>query len=186
MRYHGLSAGPGVMERRSELKRPLDNKEAERSFAELRKQVDLIMGTIKKDPSKKEQILMGYLSHFYEAIKETVRKRGSVISHYVILADKPDFGGPSVTDEVIAKAKQLGAEAVLSVEGFQADDDITDLIYHVSMSAPCIGVLGWVFKVELGDGKVDIIREMPYLFNSDATIKTLGELVEELEGQPKK
>jgi len=167
------------------VKRKLDNKKVEKSFAELEKQVALIVGTVKEDPSKKKQVLIGYIAHFYEAVKETVKKQGSMISHYVILADRPTFGGPSVTDEVIAKAKEMRAEAVLSVEGFQADDDITDVIYHVSMSAPCLGVLGWVFKVKLGDGKVDIVREMPYLFDSDATVKTLGELVEDLEAQPR-
>jgi hypothetical protein len=157
-------------------------KEAESSLAELKKQVGLVMETIKKDPSKKRQILMGYISHFYEAVKETVRKQGAVPSHYVILADEPMFGGLSVTDEVIAKAKKLGAEAVLSVEGYQADHDMTDVIYHVSMSAPCMGVLGWLFKVKFGDAKADIVREMPYLFDSEATVKTLGELIGELEG----
>jgi hypothetical protein len=174
---------PGKRSR--QVTRKLDNKKVEKSFAELEKQVALIVGRVKKDPSKKRQVLIGYIAHFYEAVKETVKKQGSMISHYVILADRPTFGGPSVTDEVIAKAKEMGAEAVLSVEGFQADDDITDVIYHVSMSAPCLGVLGWVFKVKLGDGTVDIVREMPYLFDSDATVKTLGELVEDLEAQPR-
>jgi hypothetical protein len=181
-----LSTGLRFIEGRSELKRRFDNKEAASSFAELEKQVGLVIGAMKKDPSKKKQILMGYISHFYETVKETVRKQGSVLSHYVILADEPTFGGPSVTDEVIGKAKKLEAEAILSVEGYQADDDITDVIYHVSMSAPCMGVLGWVFKVKLGDAKADIVGEMPYLFDSKATVKTLGELVEDLQAQSKK
>jgi hypothetical protein len=128
---------------------------------------------------------MGYISHFYETVKETVTKQGSVLSHYVILADESRFGGPSVTDEVVGEAKKLGAEAILSVEGYQADDDIRDVIYHVSMSAPCMGVLGWVLKVKLGDSKADIVAEMPYLFDSENTVKTLGELVEDLEVQLK-
>ena len=49
------------------------------------------------------------------------------------------------------------------------------------MSAPCLGVLGWLFKVKLHDGEADIVREMPYLFNSQSNVKTLKELVEELE-----
>lgn len=170
------------MARELDQRETVDLKEAESSFAELEKQVGLVMETIKKDPSKKRQILMGYISHFYEAVKETVRKQGSVLSHYVILADKPMFGGSSVTDEVIAKAEKLGAEAVLSVEGYQADNDITDVICHVSMSAPCMGVLGWLFKVKLGDAKADIVSEMPYLFDSETTVKTLGQLIRELEG----
>jgi hypothetical protein len=178
-----LSAGPTFTEGRSELKRPFDNKGAASSLAELEKQVGLVMGAIKRDPSKKKQVLMAYISNFYETIKEILTKQGSVLSHYVILADEPTFGGPSVTDEVIDKAKKLEAEAVLSVEGYQADHDITDVIYHVSMSAPCMGVLGWVLKVKLGDGKADIIAEMPYLFDSETTVKTLGELVEDLEAQ---
>lgn len=183
--YHGLSTGPGFVEGGSQLKHRFDNKEAASSFAELEKQVGLVIGAIKKDPSKKKQILMGYISHFYETVKETVRKQGSVLSHFVILADEPTFGGPSVTDEVIGKAQKLGAEAILSVEGYQADHDITDVIYHVSMSAPCMGVLGWVFKVKLGDGKADILGETPYLFDSKARVKTLGELVDDLEAQLK-
>lgn len=144
------------------------------------------MKAIKQDPSKKKQVLLAYISNFYETIKERLIKDGAVLSHYVILGHEPIFGGPSVTDEIIGKAKERGAEAVLSVEGFQADHDITDVIYHVSMSAPCMGVLGWVLKVKLGDAKADIVAEMPYLFDSEKTVKTLGELVEDLEEQAKK
>jgi hypothetical protein len=165
----------------SEVKGKLKDKEIEKSLGELAKQVALVTEAIKKDPSKRKQLLIGYISNCYEAVKETLKKQGSVIPHYVILADRPDFGGPSVTDEVLSKAKELKAEAVVSVEGFQASDDISDVIYHVSMSAPGMGVLGWVFKAKLGDGKVDIIREMPYLFDSEDKVKTLEELVTELE-----
>jgi len=184
-RFHALSAGPTLTEGRSELKRRFDNKEAASSLAELEKQVGLVMEAIKQDPSNKKQVLLAYISNFYETIKERLTKEGSVLSHYVILGDEPIFGGPSVTDEVIGKAREGGAEAVLSVEGFQADHDITDVIYHVSMSAPCMGVLGWVLKVKLGDAKADIVAEMPYLFDSEKTVKTLGELVEDLEEQAK-
>jgi hypothetical protein len=48
-----------------------------------------------------------------------------------------------------------------------------------------MGVLGWVLKVKLGDAKADIVAEMPYLFDSESTVKTLGELVEDLEAQLK-
>jgi hypothetical protein len=123
---------------------------------------------------------MRYISHFYEAVKETVRKQGSVIPYYIILADTPYFGA-FVTNDVISKAKEIRAEAVVYVEGFQSDDDIGDVIYHVSMSAPCMGVLGWIFKVKHADGRVDIIREMPYLFDSEDKVRRLRELVREME-----
>ncbi len=157
-------------------------KEIEKSFVELTKQVALVIEAIRKDPSKQKQILMRYISHFYEAVKETVKKQGSIIPYYIILADTPDFGA-FVTDDVISKAKEIRAEAVVYVEGFQSDDDIGDVIYHVSMSAPCMGVLGWVFKVKHADGRVDIIREMPYLFDSEDKVRTLRELVMEMEGE---
>lgn len=155
-------------------------KEVENSFVELTKQVALIIKAIRKNPSKQKQILMRYVSHFYEAVKETVKKQGSIIPYYIILADTPDFGA-FVTDDVISKAKEIGAEAVISVEGFQSDDDVGDVIYHVSMSAPCMGVLGWVFKVKHADSTVNIIREMPYLFDSQNKVRTLRELVMEME-----
>jgi hypothetical protein len=160
----------------------MDNKKAKESFVQLEKQVMTVAEAIKKDPSKRKQILIGYISHFYEAVKETVKKHGSIMPHYVFVGSSPKFGGPAVTDEVMAEAKELNAEAVVSVEGFESDDDITDVVYHVSMSAPGMGVLGWVFKIKLGDGKADFVREKPYLFDSEHKMKTLGELVQELDG----
>ena len=147
----------------------------------LEKQVLSVMEGIKSNPDKKKAILIGYVSHVYEAVKQTILKSGAAMPHYVILSDTPEFGGPEVTDEIITKAQKLNAEAVVSVEGFESQDDITDVIYHVSMSAPSVGVLGWVFKVKLADGTVDIVKEKPYLFGPGDKIKTLGELVAELE-----
>lgn len=148
----------------------------------LKEQVGRVVAAIKKDPSKKKRILIGYITHFYEGVKETVKKYGAIMPHYVIVADQPKFGGPAVvTSEVLAQAKALKAEAIMSVEGFESKDDLSDVVYHVTMSAPSIGALGWVFKVKLGDGKAEILAEKPYLFESDKEAKTLGELVQELE-----
>jgi hypothetical protein len=36
--------------------------------------------------------------------------------------------------------------------------------------------------VKIHDGDVDIVREMPYIFDLQDRVKTIGELVEELEG----
>jgi hypothetical protein len=153
----------------------------DQSIAQLEKQIATVMEAIKKNPSKKKQILIGYISHFYEGVKETIRKFGSVMPHYMILADTPKFGGPAVVQEVIEEAKALKAEAILSVEGFEAENDMTDVVYHVAMTTPSMGAMGWVFKVRLGDKKADILAEKPYLFESENDAKTLGEMVEELE-----
>jgi len=146
------------------------------------KQIVSVKEAMTREPHRKNQILTVYISNFHEAIKQAVRKHGSVIPLYFFLADTPNFGTPPVTDEVICRAKELNADAIVFVEGFQAHNDISDVIYHVSMSAPCLGVLGWVFKVKLHDGEVDIVREMTYIFDSPDKVKTIGELVEEMEG----
>lgn len=158
-----------------------NGKQTEGPVAQLEKQVLTVVEAIKKNPSKKKQILVGYISHFYEGVRETVKAHGSILPHYVILADTPKVGGPAVTDDVIGEAKALNAEAILSVEGYESDEDMTDVIYHVSMSTPSMGAMGWVFKVRLGDGKADILAEKPYLFESEKEAKTLGKLVQELE-----
>jgi len=163
------------------VKRESQKAKAETAIAQLEKQVASVVETIKKNPSKKKQILIGYISHFYEGVKETVKKYGSVMPHYVIVADNPKFGGPTVTDDVVNDAKALNAEAILSVEGFESEDDLADVVYHVTMSTPSMGAMGWVFKVQLGNGKADILAEKPYLFESEKETKTLGELVRELE-----
>jgi hypothetical protein len=77
----------------------------------------------------------------------------------------------------------MNAEAVLWVEGFQSERDISDLIYHVALSSPSLGVIGWVLKVKLWDGNVEFTREMPYHFDSPETTRTLGELLAEIEKQ---
>jgi hypothetical protein len=158
-------------------------RKVEASFDQLAQQVAFVMEALGKDPSKEEQILMAYISHFYEAVKEAIRKHGSVMPYYFTVADSPDFG-LVVTDEVIRKAHDAGAKAIVSVEGFQSDDDISDVIYHVSLSAPCSGVLGWVLRVKHVSGGVNVVRELPYLFDSPEKVKTLGELVSEMESAP--
>ena len=162
------------------------DKSPEGPIAQLEKQLVTIVEAIKKNPSKKKQILIGYISHFYETVRETVKRYGSVLPHYVILADTPKVGGPAVTEEVIAEAKALNAEAILSVEGYESEDDMTDVIYHVSMSTPSMGAMGWVFKVRLGDGKAEVLAEKSYLFESEKEAKSLGELVKELEEMAEK
>jgi hypothetical protein len=92
-----------------------------------------------------------------------------------------DIGEPPVSEEVIVRAREGGAEAVVSVEGFQSKEDIRDLIYHVSMSAPQLGVTGWVLKVKLDERQVTFLSEMPYLFHSEENVRTLGELIVEME-----
>ncbi|MBW2107123.1 MAG: hypothetical protein JRI36_00440 [Deltaproteobacteria bacterium] len=157
-------------------------QDADQALGALKEQVAKVVAAIRKDPSKRKRILIGYITHFYEGVKETVKKHGSMMPHYVIVADEPGFGGPAaVTDEVLAQAKALKAEAIMSVEGFESKEDLTDVVYHVTMSAPSIGVLGWVFKVKLGDGKAQIVAEKPYLFESEKEAKTLEELVRELD-----
>jgi hypothetical protein len=162
------------------------NKKAQATYSALANQIALVMEGIKKYPSRKKEILVRYVSSFYEGVKNTVIKQGSVTPHYVILGDTEDFCGSAVTDEVLGRARDVKAEAVVSVEGFQARNDISDVIYHVSMSAPSMGVLGWVFKVKLADERVDIVCEMPYLFDSQDKVKTLGELVTEMEAGSKR
>ena len=100
---------------------------------------------------------------------------------YIILAEPPTFGVPPITDDIIAQAKTSNAEAVVLIEGFQSERDISDIVYHVSMSAPCMGVVGWVLKVKLGDGIVEFVREMPYFFDAKERVKSLGELLSEME-----
>jgi hypothetical protein len=162
------------------LKSRVPIKEVEKSSEQLAEQVVSVVEAIEKDPTIEKRILVAYISHFYEAIKETIKQQGFVMPYYITLAKAPSFG-PLVTDEVIDQAKTLGAKGIVSVEGFQADNDIGDVIYHVTMSAPSIGVLGWVLKVKCTDGRADIVQELPYLFDAPEKVKTLGELVEQME-----
>ena len=157
------------------------DREIEKLFRVFEEQVFIVMEAIKKDPSREKQILSIFISGFFDAIKETVRTQGYVMPFYVILADPIDYGIPPFTEEVMQRAKELKSVAVVSVEGFQSENDIGDVIYHVSMSAPSLGVVGWVLKVRLGDGKTTFEREMPYLFDTPEKAKTLGELISDME-----
>jgi len=164
------------------LKSRVPIKEVKKSSEQLAEQVVSLVEAIEQDPTSEKRILVAYISHFYEAIKETIKQQGFVVPYYITLAKTPYFG-PLVTDEVIDQAKTLGAKGIVSVEGFQADNDISDVIYHVTMSAPSIGVLGWVLKVKCTDGRADIVHELPYLFDSQESVKSLEELVEQMEAE---
>lgn len=150
-------------------------------MSELSSRAASIMETIQQRPLKKRQILSFFLTNLFDAVKETLKKKGQVMPLYVILGEEIDFGMPPVTDQVIERAKELSAEAVVTVEGFQSQRDIGDVIYHVSMSAPSIGVMGWVLKVKLEDGMVAFVREMPYLFDSKEKVRDLAQLVDDME-----
>jgi hypothetical protein len=150
---------------------------------QLEKQVGHVLAAIRAKPARRKQILSVYMVNFFGAVKETIRRQGRIMSFYVIMADPVDFGIPPVTGEVTSRAKEMNAEALVWVEGFQSVRDISDVIYHVALSAPSLGVVGWVLKVKLSDGRVEFTREMPYHFQSPETAKTLGELVEMVEGQ---
>ena len=102
-------------------------KDVEKSSEQLAAQVKSVVEAIDLDPPNEKEVLIAYISHFYEAIKETVKQQGIVMPYYIILAKTPEFG-PLVTDEVIGRAKALGAKGIASVEGFQSDDDIGDVI----------------------------------------------------------
>jgi len=143
--------------------------------------VRLVLELIRTEPSRRGVILKSFLSSFFDAVKETLKKQGHVIPFYIIPADKVCFGTPPVTEQVVRRAGEMNAEAVISIEGFQRERDISDVIYHVSMFARSMGVIGWVLKVKLRDGVVEFVREMPYLFDSKEKIKTLGQLIEEME-----
>jgi hypothetical protein len=150
-------------------------------LGDLKTQVAQVMEVIRRYPSRRSQILIGFLSTFFDAVKETLKKQGRIMPIYIILADEVSFGIPPVTEEVTRSAKDRDAEAVVTLEGFQSESDISDLICHISMSSPSIGVMGWVLKVKLRDGSVSFLREMPYLFNSKKKVKSLGELIAQME-----
>lgn len=158
-------------------------KEEERKmlFSDLEKQILFIMEAIRKNPGSEKKILVGYASNFFDAVKETIKKQGTMSPFYILMSDQPVFGVPPITDDVIVQAKASNAEAVLSVEGFQSERDMSDIVYHVSMSSPCMGVVGWILKVKLGDGIVEFVREMPYFFGTNERVKSLGDLLAEME-----
>ena len=149
---------------------------------DLEEQITLVMEAIKKRPAMKGTILKRFLSNIFVASKETLRKQGRLAPLYMIVADIAHFGVPPLTEDVIAQAKESKAEAIVTLEGFHSNDDISDVIYHISMSAPSFGVLGWVLKVKIGDGALEFIREWPYFFDTKEKVKTLGEILTEMEG----
>ena len=159
----------------------MKDEEREMLFRDLEKQIIFIMGALRKSPDNKRQILVGYASNFFDAVKETIKKQGIMSPFFIIMGDQPVFGVPPITDDVLAQAKASNAEAVVLIEGFQSERDISDIVYHVSMSATCMGVVGWVLKVKLGDGMVEFVREMPYFFDTKERVKSLGELISEME-----
>jgi hypothetical protein len=150
-------------------------------LGDLETQVAQVMEAIRRHPSRRKQILTGFLSAFFDAVKETLKKQGRIMPMYIILADEVSFGIPPVTEEVTRSAKDRHAEAVVTLDGFQSKSDISDVLCHISMSSPAIGVMGWVLKVKLHDGSVSFLREMPYLFDSKEKVKTLGELIAQME-----
>ena len=158
-----------------------EDQETVQLVSAFEKKIAGVLKAVAKNPSGKKRVLSIFISVFFDAIKETLRRQGHVSPLYIILADPIEYGIPPITEEVIARARELGSVAVISVEGFQSKDDIGDVIYHVSMSAPGIGVIGWVLKVRLGDGNTLFESEMPYIFDSREKVKTLGELVYEME-----
>jgi hypothetical protein len=142
----------------------------------------MVINAINKQPLMRKQVLTSFISNIFAAVKETLRGQGRVASLYMIVAEHAEFGVPPVTEEVIKVAKERKAEAVITVEGFHSDEDISDVVYHVSMSAPAIGVVGWVLKAKIRDRSLEFVREMPYVFDSVEKVKTLGQILEEMEG----
>jgi hypothetical protein len=151
---------------------------------ELEKQVSMVINAIKKRPRMRKQILTSFISNIFAAVKETLRGQGRVASLYMIVAEHTEFGIPPVTDGVIKMARERKAEAVITIEGFHSDKDISDVVYHVSMSAPAIGVMGWVLKAKIQDQSLEFVRELPYVFDRIEKVKTLGQILEEMEGEP--
>ncbi len=147
----------------------------------LEEQVRRVLSAIRAEPTRRRQILTTFVVHFLGAVKEAIRAQGRIVSFYMLLSDPVDFGIPPVTAEISLHARQVKAEAIVWVEGFQSEKDISDVIYHIALSAPGMGVLGWVVKVKLEDGRVEFTREMPYHFDTPEKVKSLGELVEEME-----
>jgi hypothetical protein len=149
---------------------------------ELERQVATVIHSIKKRPAMKKKILTGFVFNIFAAVKETLRRQGHVASLYLILAEPAEFGVPPLNEEVIRTAKERKAEAVITIEGFHSHKDISDVVYHVSMSAPAIGVMGWVLKAKIRDRSLEFVREVPYFFDSAEKVKTLGRILEEMDG----
>ena len=151
------------------------------AFDDLKEQIALVMKAIRRRPASREKILKMFFANIVAAVKETLRKQGRVAPFYVTVAEVPDLGEPPLGEDVIAQAKASKAEAIVTIEGFHSNKDISDVIYHVSMSTPLFGVLGWVLKVKIRDGRLEFLRERPYFFDTQEKVKTLGEIVVELE-----
>ena len=148
---------------------------------ELEEQIALVMKAIRRQPALKPRILTRFFSNLFVAVKETLRGQGRIAPLFMVVAESAVFGVPPLTEDVIAQAKESGAEAIVIIEGFHSNHDIGDVIYHVSMSAPSFGVMGWVLKIRIGDGKVEFTREWPYFFDTKEKVKTLGEILAEME-----
>lgn len=152
------------------------------SLSELEDQIALVMESIQRRPADGGRILKAFFSNIFVAAKETLKKQGRLAPLYMIVAEVADFGVPPLTEEVIARAKESKAQAIITIEGFHSDHDISDVIYHVSMSTPHLGVMGWVLKVRIGNGILEFVREWPYFFETKEKLKTLGEILVEMEG----
>ena len=63
------------------------DQEAVQLIQTLEEQVGQVTKAIKNEPSKERQILMVFLSRFFDAIKETVRRLGDVMPLTITLAD---------------------------------------------------------------------------------------------------
>ena len=163
------------------VKTDAEDRKTAQLFRVFEEQVSMVMEAIQRDPSRVKQILGVFISGFFDALKETVRSHGYVMPLYIIMADPIEYGIPPVTEAVIHRAKERKSVAIVSIEGFQSEHDIGDIIYHVSMSGPGLGVVGWVLKVRIHQGKATFEREMPYLFDTREKVKTLGELISEME-----
>ena len=151
-------------------------------LVDLEEQIALVMEAIRRRPALKAGILKRFLSNIFVAMKETLKQQGRVASLYMIVAEAADFGIPPLTEDVIAQAKASEAQAIITIEGFHSNRDISDVIYHVSMSTPSLGVLGWVLKIKIGDGTLEFVREWPYYFDTKEKVKTLGGILAEMEG----
>jgi hypothetical protein len=149
---------------------------------ELETQVTMVINAIKKRPLMRKRVLTSFITNIFAAVKETLRGQGRVVPLYMVVAEQAEFGMPPVTDEVNKMAKERKAEAVITIEGFHSDKDISDVVYHVSMSAPAIGVMGWVLKAKIRDRSLEFVREWPYVFDSAEKVKSLGQILEEMEG----
>jgi hypothetical protein len=144
-------------------------------------QIALVMEAIKRQPAMRKRILSKFLANIFVAVKETLRKQGWAAPLYMVVADHADLGVPPLTEELLQQAKESKAEAIVTIEGFHSGSDIGDLLYHVSMSTPSFGVKGWVLKVRIGEGVLEFVREWPYSFDTGEKVKTLGEILTEME-----